>query len=469
MLKKYAMPALMFAVILLPALTVDAQEFPIAVGSDTAFAYVAACDGQNWLVPILGDSLNSNNIDAQFVSPSGSLLGTRISLGAQGVAPGALARFDGVNYFLVWEDFSENFKGQFIDTQGNLVGTSFNIATGLLPGKMDIYNVAFGDTAYLAIFVKADSILYGQMVNKSGSLIGSQIQISNTPARETYIAYDGTNYLVVWVNENNDKDIYGQFIGKDGLLVGSNFVIDNDQNYSDNPISLAFDGARYLMAFHEAPTLDAPWTLIGYFITTAGTVEDTIIICDSIKHPYIPSVAFDGKEYFITWSQLLDSTMIGRFFDTSGVPIDTPFVLFGPSDNKSPIGGVGFGGGQYLAVTTRLDSNFSDGDVYGRFIQPLSAVWERNPSEPKAFMLSQNYTNPVRLTARIPFNIQSNSFVTLKVFDAVGREARVLLSGNLHAGSYTCQWNAGNLANGVYFYYLQVASLTEIRKFVVQK
>jgi hypothetical protein len=94
---------------------------------------------------------------------------------------------------------------------------------------------------------------------------------------------------------------------------------------------------------------------------------------------------------------------------------------------------------------------------------------------PTDFDLAQNYPNPFNPTTTISFGLPSNSFVVLKVFDALGREVSVLVSEELAAGSYTRQWNAAGLASGVYFYRLlarpisrgKAGSLTQTRKLIL--
>jgi len=470
MFKKHFTRLMIVVVVILIQTTIKAQEFPIAEGSDNNFSGGGAYDGQNFLVAILGDSLSPDNITAQLVAPSGNLIGARIALGDTGVFPGASSIFDGTNYLLNWFDFDGNLKGQLIDTSGNLVGSSINIASGLSTARAGLSNLAFSDSTYLAIFVKTNNVLYGQRISKAGNLIGSQILISSNFAREISLAYDGANYLVDWVEDvpnQSDKDIYGQFVSKDGVLVGSNFVIDNGPYYSDNPTSLAFDGTRYLLAYHETPNSQSNfvvWTLMGRFITTSGTIQETITICDSTEYPNIPFVAYDGNNYFITWTQFSNESLMGRFFDTSGVPIDTPFVLFDPLDDKIPMGGAGFGGDQYLVVATRVDSDFTDGDVYGRFIQPVTGV-EGEIISGKS-MLSQNFPNPFNPETTIEFSIQQKSYIGLSVYNIKGQKIKTLAHNEFDIGSHSIIWNgddeSGNsISSGLYLYKLIVNGKTK--------
>ena len=90
------------------------------------------------------------------------------------------------------------------------------------------------------------------------------------------------------------------------------------------------------------------------------------------------------------------------------------------------------------------------------------------------FHLGQNYPNPFNPTTTISFSIPFQSFVSLKIYDTLGREVSTLLSEKLPAGTYSPQWNASGLPSGVYFYRLltqpisgQVGSFARTKKLVL--
>lgn len=100
--------------------------------------------------------------------------------------------------------------------------------------------------------------------------------------------------------------------------------------------------------------------------------------------------------------------------------------------------------------------------------QEYSVSVQTTPSlSPGKFELRQNYPNPFNPTTTISFTLPSKSFVSLKVFDVLGREISTLVSEEMPAGTYTRQWKAGRLASGVYFYRLQTGSFTETKKLVL--
>jgi hypothetical protein len=86
------------------------------------------------------------------------------------------------------------------------------------------------------------------------------------------------------------------------------------------------------------------------------------------------------------------------------------------------------------------------------------------------FALNQNYPNPFNPTTNISFSIPSKSFVSLKVFDLLGREVATLVSEEMLAGNHSRQWNAINIPSGVYFYRLQAgSSYNETKKLILLK
>ncbi len=97
-----------------------------------------------------------------------------------------------------------------------------------------------------------------------------------------------------------------------------------------------------------------------------------------------------------------------------------------------------------------------------------TSVWEsHDPFVPNRFILEQNYPNPFNPTTAVSFVIGSSSFVTLKVYDVLGREIATLVNEVRQPGEYTVRWNADGIASGVYFYHLQAGTFSDTKKMLI--
>lgn len=83
---------------------------------------------------------------------------------------------------------------------------------------------------------------------------------------------------------------------------------------------------------------------------------------------------------------------------------------------------------------------------------PITNGNQSNSTVPKTFSLSQNYPNPFNPVTRINYAIPKASFVSIKLYDIVGREVAVLVNSDMGAGYYTYDFDASALSSGVYIY-----------------
>jgi hypothetical protein len=88
---------------------------------------------------------------------------------------------------------------------------------------------------------------------------------------------------------------------------------------------------------------------------------------------------------------------------------------------------------------------------------------------PEKSSLSQSYPNPCNPSARIGFSLGKTEYVSLEVYDILGRKIKTLVNGHMPAGNHEVEFDASKLPSGVYIYRLQAKDFSETKKMVVSK
>ena len=96
------------------------------------------------------------------------------------------------------------------------------------------------------------------------------------------------------------------------------------------------------------------------------------------------------------------------------------------------------------------------------------------PGTPINFSLSQNYPNPFNPSTVVSYSLPTNSFVSLIIYDVLGREVKTLINNEQNSGTYQVQWNGENnygskVSSGTYIYTIRTAGYYEARKMVLLK
>jgi hypothetical protein len=126
--------------------------------------------------------------------------------------------------------------------------------------------------------------------------------------------------------------------------------------------------------------------------------------------------------------------------------------------------------------------NYRTGRVWNRFMQnpdvqrglavanflPLTGVVSRI-GLPLSFALRQNYPNPFNPTTNINFSLSGSGWVTLKVYDLLGRVTATLVEGTLPAGNHEVQFDGRRLSSGVYVYRLIAGGSAQSRTMMLLK
>jgi hypothetical protein len=182
------------------------------------------------------------------------------------------------------------------------------------------------------------------------------------------------------------------------------------------------------------------------------------------------NVTFGDKIVTISWSTATEVNNYGfeierRFFGETQQKWAKIAFIEGAGSSSSPkqysYTDQHLSAGRYAYRLKQIDSD-------GSFKYSMSVEVEVN-FRPTAFSLAQNFPNPFNPSTTISFDLPSQSFVSLKIFDLIGREVATIVSEELSAGSHSRQWNATGMPSGVYFYRLQAGSFTGTKKLLLLK
>ncbi len=88
---------------------------------------------------------------------------------------------------------------------------------------------------------------------------------------------------------------------------------------------------------------------------------------------------------------------------------------------------------------------------------------------PAEYILLQNYPNPFNPATTIRYQLPERSFVSIKVFDILGREVATLVNEEKPVGSYEVQFKGNSLTSGIYFYQLKAGDYSETKKMIFLK
>jgi hypothetical protein len=100
----------------------------------------------------------------------------------------------------------------------------------------------------------------------------------------------------------------------------------------------------------------------------------------------------------------------------------------------------------------------------------LSVTSIKNENKlPKSFSLAQNFPNPFNPSTVIEYSIPKEEFVSIKVYNILGKEITTLVNEKKSAGNYEIRFDAGSLPNGVYLYKLIAGNFVETRKMILIK
>ena len=120
-----------------------------------------------------------------------------------------------------------------------------------------------------------------------------------------------------------------------------------------------------------------------------------------------------------------------------------------------------------VAGESYLNGNSTIGII--KYSQSPTDVQEISSKVPENFYLFQNYPNPFNPSTKIKYTIAQDGFVTLKVFDILGNEIKILFNSYQNSGNYEIVLDGSELSSGIYYYKLQSGDFVAVKKLVLTK
>ncbi len=200
-------------------------------------------------------------------------------------------------------------------------------------------------------------------------------------------------------------------------------------------------------------------------VSTNTAVFDTNGIAATVWFPdaiaFAGGFVFDRRFIGLEWNEASD--------DTFGIALDGDG--FGDEANRA---WERFSDGSYNDFTDKVyNPDFSwllDTDYWITAIisdEPVSVSGE--PIAPASYSLAQNYPNPFNPSTSIKFTLAEKINVNVTVYDILGNEITTLVDKELNSGSYSINYNAVNLASGLYIYKITAGNFVDSKKMMLLK
>ncbi len=122
-----------------------------------------------------------------------------------------------------------------------------------------------------------------------------------------------------------------------------------------------------------------------------------------------------------------------------------------------------------IILTSNTTKGLDTLKAYGTGTLPTTSIHPEKNFVPTEYSISQNYPNPFNPSTLINYQLPISSYVTLKVYDMLGKEVATLVNGEKKVGVYEVNFDGSQLSGGIYFYRLTAGKFSEIKKMVLVK
>lgn len=266
------------------------------------------------------------------------------------------------------------------------------------------------------------------------------------------------HYSFLGFDPRNKKDAYTNYFfnNKNHTLINRAYCIDNPHNYP------GYDADTWGLTASDSPP---PFYYSAHEPNNDnGTISPTAALSSM---PYTPEESIDALKSFYyeyganLWGQygFKDAFNLSyNWFANSYLAIDQGPIIIMIENYRTQL----------------LWNNFMANPEIQPMLDAIGFVPDftdvaGEPEIPSNYELKNNYPNPFNPETKIGFLVPDFGFVSLKVFDALGREVATLVNANKSAGEYEVVFSPGNLSSGIYFYQLRAGKFIQTRKMILLK
>jgi len=399
---------------------------------------------------------------------------------------GAITTDNAGSIYVVWDGIvGENFNGVFFAKSVNQA-TTFSAPLTISAEGVFPQIAVHGSNVYIFFYKpKAGNKVGCFFARSTNGGTTFEVPYEITDASIDEVKWDSPNAMGLDNNGNiyciwNDgrrvgtgTDVYLAKSTNNGVSFGANIIVNDiagDANKTRTGPTVAVIGSNVYVAWRQEDDGSGSNRKILFGKSTNGGslfVAATEIASGGRGSP---SLAINSTgEIYIAYPQFTGGKN-GLFCTKSNnqgatFPV-TVFISDTDSNVKDPSICVD-GNDMFYAVWTLAREGNEDDIYFAKGKITVTNIEEEASVIPKQFELMQSYPNPFNPRTTIPFSLPSKSFVSLKVFDALGREMATLVSEELSAGIYSKHWDATSVTSGIYFYRLQAGSFVETRKMLL--
>ncbi|MBN2465948.1 hypothetical protein JXD38_10050, partial [candidate division WOR-3 bacterium] len=266
-------------------------------------------------------------------------------------------------------------SAQWLPTGEFLVDTSITGGTALRDQSRPA--VAFDGTSFLVVWEDtrcgAGSYdIFGVRVTPQGELLDPQnLAITTEDGAQTCpaVAFDGTNFVVVWQDQRNgDDDIYGARVTPSGTVLDpEGFAVSTAANDQAHP-RIAHGNGQLLVVWEDYRYCPHRSDVFVARVTPGGAVldPDGIAVSTEIESQLLPAAGFDGANFLVVWQDWrchFDDDIYGARVTPGGAVLDPDGFAVCTTGHRSRSPEVAFDGANSLVVWQ--DRRNGDNDIYG--------------------------------------------------------------------------------------------------------